>query len=146
MLLNNLIVIFFDSLPTVWGNVSWVCKVSSQPGGGWDILWTDCVMGQPEQQAHSSPENSAVCSRTHSNALTHTMICLICSVKFLFLCSTSHCIACSTRSTVWTWWAPRMLTTWSVFPLTARCAPGALICFLSLRCSTLVLKQHHFVF
>lgn len=59
-------------LSPVRGDVCWVCKVSPQPGGGWDVLWTDCPMGQQEQQAYPCPKNPPVCSCTHSNAHTQT--------------------------------------------------------------------------
>lgn len=117
-------------LSPVWSDVSRLCKVSPQPCGGWDILGTDSIVGQQEQQAHPCAEDSPVCSCTHSNALDHTIFHCLHTLFFscIFLIYELCTTVCSTQSTAWMWWEPKMPTTWSAFPLMARCAPGAWTC------------------
>lgn len=58
----------FVCLSSVRGDVSRLCQVSPQPSCWRHLLGTDCLMGQPQQQANPGPENPAVCRCTHCNA------------------------------------------------------------------------------
>lgn len=90
-------------LPPVRGDVSRVRKVSPQPGGGRDVLGTDCLVGQQEQQAHPCSENPSVCSRTHGDALelTHLYVntrsvssCVGLTPLSVLLCRVQHPVYC----------------------------------------------------
>lgn len=70
-----------SSLSSVSSGVCGLCQVSSQPGGGGDLLGADCAVGQPQSPSDPCPEDSTICCCTHCKAGTQywdiTSLCCV---------------------------------------------------------------------